>query len=117
MNGKVGKTDPEYELLPQAERDRWEQEQWEFYRWSKIWYSIRRGTEKEEIRLCWQTFESTARFGQSDVLAELGRDGWELCSKTIESTAIAPEAQVAQGWDTASIPTRILWTFKRPLAD
>jgi hypothetical protein len=48
-----------------------------------------------------------------DVLADLGKDGWELVTETIQSYA-----QVAKtGFPTATTPLRVRWILKRPLAN
>jgi hypothetical protein len=48
-----------------------------------------------------------------DVLADLGKDGWELVTETIQSYA-----EVAKtGFPTATTPLRVRWILKRPLAD
>jgi hypothetical protein len=46
-----------------------------------------------------------------ELLNELGAEGWELVSHTIERNAVAP----AQGYQTAGIPIASMQIFKRPV--
>jgi hypothetical protein len=45
-----------------------------------------------------------------DLLNELGADGWELVSSTVDRSTVAP----AQGYQTAGVPIASTQTFKRP---
>jgi hypothetical protein len=49
----------------------------------------------------------------SDVLVllnKLGREGWELVDRTIQSSAVH---KGVLGWSTAGTPVEIVWTMKR----
>ncbi len=53
--------------------------------------------------------------GDADFLAflnTLGADGWELISESIQNSTIVSGSG---GWPDAGVPTRVVWTFKRPL--
>ena len=45
-----------------------------------------------------------------ELLNELGADGWELVSNTVERSTVAP----AQGYQTAGFPIATAQIFKRP---
>ena len=46
-----------------------------------------------------------------ELLNELGADGWELVSNTVERSTVAP----AQGYQTAGFPIATTQIFKRPV--
>ena len=45
-----------------------------------------------------------------ELLNELGADGWELVSSTVDRSTVAP----AQGYQTAGVPIASTQVFKRP---
>jgi hypothetical protein len=44
------------------------------------------------------------------LLNKLGREGWELVDRTIQSSAVH---EGVLGWSTAATPVEIVWTMKR----
>jgi hypothetical protein len=70
--------------------------------WNRVYVLSGRGRSEEEIP--GEDLELT------NLLNELGSEGWELVSETVyESSA----ASSPTGWPNAQIPIDIRWTFKR----
>ena len=69
----------------------------------------RPGASEVETRRYDGTHVSTIGF---ELLNELGAEGWELVSNTIERSAVAP----TQGYQTAGVPIASTQIFKRAVA-
>jgi len=69
----------------------------------------RPGAKGVETRRHDGAHESTLGF---ELMNELGAEGWELVSNTIDRSAVAP----TQGYQTAGVPIASTQIFKRPVA-
>ena len=84
---------------PDASSDAW--------RLDASFHIFRPGAASAETRSYDGSQASTLGF---ELLNELGAEGWELVSSTVERTAVAP----AQGYQTAGVPIATTQIFKRP---
>ena len=90
-----------------------EETYWHFWETFYIW---RPGAEKAETRDGWASDKKEKPLSTTQVLNDLGAEGWELVSEETDRSYVSrSQSSPIQGWGGSPIsnPIRKRWTFKR----
>jgi len=110
---RIQKSDPDYALLPQDEKEKWDEHSWAYYKWVEQHVTVRLPGEEATTSLQWQSFDASLRFTVLSKVQELGADGWELVSARDPETRVEVGRAGLDGVPVGT-PIRSAFYFKRP---